>query len=192
MIRTLRVISLILGPALLAASSFFWDAGRYGVIGGVLSALATPVWLYGLLGVWEHLQQRLPRLGTLGIIGLIIGVFGGIAFGLQGFFEAVFGVSGAESLAATADHPLAANLVLWLPGPAFPLTMVLLGVLLFHTRAVPRPLAAAIVLGGAAFPASRILRVDLIAHGADLLLLGASIALAVLVARGLPAEPLAD
>ncbi|GAA1271858.1 hypothetical protein GCM10009609_38740 [Pseudonocardia aurantiaca] len=181
----IRVASLALGPALLAASTFFWQDGRYGVTGGVLVALSSAAWIYGLLGVWEHLHAWLPKLAAVGLLMTLLGTFGGIAFGLQGFFEGIFGVSGPESLAAADEYPTASLLVLWGPGSMFPLSLVLLGAVLFRTAIVPRLLAVAFMLGGAAFPATRIGRIDLIAHTADALLLGASIWLSVLIAKGL-------
>ena len=76
------------------ASTFFWQDGRYGVTGGVLVALSSAAWVYGLLGVWEHLHAWLPKLATVGLLMTLLGqMFGGIAFGLQGFFEGIFGIS---------------------------------------------------------------------------------------------------
>jgi hypothetical protein len=170
----LRRASLVLGPLLLATSTFFWEDGRYGLTGGVLVALASTTWVYGLIGAWELVHTRLPWAATCGLALTLLGTFGGIAFGLQGFFEGAFGLSAAESLAAICEQPVAAWLALWGPGPLFPLSLVLLGVALLWTRLVPRPLAVTLLVAGAAFPLSRIGRVDLVAHGVDALLLGAS------------------
>lgn len=185
MITHLRAGSLTLGPTLLAASTPFWEDGRYGTTGGVLVALSSITWAYGLLGGWEHIATRLPKLATAGVLLTLLGTLGGIAFGLQGFFEGIFGVSGAQSLAATAAHPVTSWLVLWAPGPMFPASLVLLGAGLLRTDLVPRPLAVTLMLGGLAFPVSRISRIDLIAHGVDAVLLAASAWLAVLVLGGL-------
>jgi hypothetical protein len=174
----LRRASLVLGPLLLAASTFFWEDGRYGVTGGVLVALASTTWVYGLIGAWELVHARLPWAAVGGLVLTLLGTFGGIAFGLQGFFEGAFELSAAESLAALDRHPVAAWLVLWGPGPLFPLSLALLGAALLRTRFVPRPLAVALLVVGAAFPLSRIGRVDLVAHAVDVLLLAASAALA--------------
>jgi hypothetical protein len=170
----LRRASLVLGPLLLAASTFFWEDGRYGVTGGVLVALASTTWVYGLIGAWELVHARLPWAAVSGLVLTLLGTFGGITFGLQGVFEATFGLSAADSLAAIDQHPVAAWLVLWGPGPLFPLSLGLLGAALLWTRLAPRPLAVVILLAGAAFPLSRIGRVDLVAHAVDALLLGAS------------------
>jgi hypothetical protein len=180
----LRRGSLVLGPLLLAASTFFWVDGRYGVTGGVLAALASATWVYGLIGVWERLHTRLPAVAAAGLVLTLLGTFGGIAFGLQGFFEGAFGVSAAESLAAVNQHPVAAWLALWGAGPLFPLSLVLLGAALLWTRLVPRPVAVAMMIAGVAFPLSRIGRIDLVAHAVDVLLLGASARLATRLPAG--------
>jgi hypothetical protein len=170
----LRRASLVLGPLLLATSTFLWEDGRYGVTGGVLVALSSTAWVYGLIGTWEHVHTRLPTAATAGLVLTLLGTFGGIAFGLQGFFEGSFGISAAKSLAAVGEHQVAAWLTLWGPGPLFPLSLVLLGAALLWTRLVPRPLAVALLVAGAAFPLSRVGRVEIAAHAVDALLLGAS------------------
>ncbi|TQM36418.1 hypothetical protein [Pseudonocardia cypriaca] len=185
----LRRGSLVLGPLLLAASTFFWVDGRYGVVGGVLVALSSATWVYGLVGAWERLHPRLPAATAAGLVLTLLGTFGGIAFGLQGFFEGAFGVSSAESLAAVDQHPVAAWLALWGAGPLFPLSLVLLGAALLWTRLVPRPVAVALMIAGIAFPLSRIGRIDLVAHAVDVVLLGASASLAAHLAAGTSAPP---
>ncbi|QYN36161.1 hypothetical protein K1T35_02090 [Pseudonocardia sp. DSM 110487] len=182
----LRRASLVLGPLLLAASTFFWVDGRYGVTGGVIVALSSATWVYGLVGAWEHLHTRLPAAATAGLVLTLLGTLGGIAFGLQGFFEGVYGITAGESLSAVNQHPVAAWLALWGPGPLFPLSLVLLGGALLWTRLVPRPLAVALLIAGAAFPLSRIGRVDLVAHAVDALLLGTSAWLAACLPSRLP------
>lgn len=148
--------------------------GRYGVTGGVLVAPSCTTCAYGLIGAWERLHARLHVAAAAGLVLTVLGTFGGIAFGLQGFFEGAFGFSAAESLAAVNRHPVAAWLVLWGAGPLFPLALVALGAALLWTRLVPRPVAVALMIAGVAFPVSRIGRIDLVAHAVDVLLLCAS------------------
>jgi hypothetical protein len=165
-------IALIVGPALLAASTFFWNGeGRLGVTGGTLTALGTTVWLYGLVGLVAVLRERMPRYAAVLLPALVVGGLGGVGFGFQGFFEGVLGLSKADSLAALAHHQLAAEVILWLPGPAFPLALLLLAVGLWRSRLAPSWLAGLLALGAALFPLGRITRTELIGHGCDLLLL---------------------
>src|SRR5690606_37910927 len=115
--------SLIIAPLLCATSTFLWTEGRYGAAGGTLLALSGVFWAHGFTGLFEDIRRPVPWYGTAGLPVALLGCFGAIAFGLQGFFEEVFAVSGPQSLAALAHHPVTATLVLWTPGPLFPLTV---------------------------------------------------------------------
>ncbi|RRS00173.1 hypothetical protein [Glycomyces terrestris] len=181
--RHLAAASLLAGPLLAAVATFFWDGDRYGVTAGAILMYSTVAWIYGLLAVWTRIGERRPWLGALGALLALAGFAGGMAFSLQGFFEGLFDVSGPASLAAAADHPVAAALVLWIPGPAFPLALAALGAALTWTRLAPRPLALLLIAAAALFPLSRITRTDLLAHAADLLILTAFAALAYLHLR---------
>jgi hypothetical protein len=184
--RVLQGTSLVLGPALNAAATFFWsDEGRHGVTGGTLVALSSVVWLPGLLGLWEAVRTSRPVVGSLGGALAVVGAFGGITFGLQGFYEGVYGLSKQQSLDALAAHPVAAQLALWLPGPVFPIALAVLGLALAWTRVVPRWTAALLAAAGFLWPVSRIPRVEALAHVADLTLLVPSVVLGVLLLTGL-------
>jgi hypothetical protein len=181
--RTLTAASLVTGPVLGALATFFWEADRYGVTASVLLMCSTVAWIYGLLAVWTRIGERRPRLGVLGSLLALAGFAGGMAFSLQGFFEAIFGVSGDDSLAAAAEHPVAAAVVLWIPGPAFPLALCALGAALAWTRLAPLWLSALLIASGALFPLSRITRTEWTAHTADLLILAAFTALTLTYLR---------
>lgn len=170
--RALQGTCLILGPALAATATFRWQDGRYGVRGGFVLALAMAVWLCGLLGVWDRIRERLPLLGSAGAPLAVLGALGGTTFALQGFFEAAFGLSAEQSLDALAEHPVESAILLWsVAGPAFPLSMIVLGVALIRARLAPLWVGLLLAFGGAAFPLSRIPREVAVAHLADLLLL---------------------
>jgi hypothetical protein len=191
--RAIQGISLILGPALNAIATFFWsDDGRHGVTGGTLVALSSVVWLPGLLGLWEAVRAGRPVLGSLGGLLAVVGAFGGVSFGLQGFYEGVFGMSKQQSLDALAAHPVASQLVLWLPGPVFPLALVVLGLALARARIVPLWTALLLAAAGVLWPVSRIPRIEAIAYAADLAVLVPSVFLGVLLLTSLrqlgPAE----
>lgn len=185
MIRALQFISLIGGPLLGAAATFFWDGNRYGVTAGAIGMVSAAVWIYGLLGVWERIAAWRPWVGGIGIVLALVGTAGGFAFSLQAFFEGVFGITNAEaSLDAAAQHPLASAVVLWIPGPAFPACLSALGIALAWSRLAPLWLSALLLLSGIAFPLSRITRTESIAHAADLLILAAFTALAMALLKG--------
>lgn len=184
MIRKLKTTALVIGPLLMAVSTFFWDGERYGATAGAIVMLANMLWVYGLIGVWERVAAVKPLVGSIGIVLSLLGCLGGIAFGLQGFFEEIFAVSGQESLDAAALYPVASAIVLWLPGPLMPISLGALGVVLTWSRLAPLWLGALLVACGAAFPLSRITRTESIAHVADALILVAFAVLALRYLRG--------
>ncbi|KAA5826491.1 hypothetical protein ABT337_17270 [Saccharopolyspora hirsuta] len=169
-VQRLQAVALLLGPVVFAISPFFWIDGHYGVTGGALIALSAVPWVYGLIGEYERLRERLPTLAGLWLLLLLIGMFGSIAFGLQGFFEGVFGITGRASLAAFEDYPPHSLFVLLLPGPGFPLALLAFGAMLGWTRLAPRWVSVLICLAAIFFPLARVLRVDWIAYLADLLM----------------------
>lgn len=169
-VRRLQAVALFLGPVIFAVSPFFWVDGHYGITGGMLIALAMVPWVYGLIGEYERLREHTPTVAGLWLLLLLIGMFGSIAFGLQGFFEGVFGISGRASLAALDDYPPQSLFVLWLPGPTFPLSLLVFGVILGWTRTSPGWVAVLLCLAAIAFPLSRVVRLDWVAYIADLLM----------------------
>ncbi|MEU6207149.1 hypothetical protein ABZ814_26575 [Micromonospora musae] len=171
-------IALVLGPAGSALATYFWTDGRYGATGGTILVLAMVVWAYGLVGLLDALRPHAPRYAAVALPVFLYGAMGGAAFGFQGVFEDIFAQSNDASLAALAEHPFAANLLLWLPGPVMPISLLVLGVVLARIRLVPLWAAALMCAGAVAFPLSRIPRIDLIAYLADALLVVAFVAIA--------------
>ncbi|MFB9662205.1 hypothetical protein ACFQS3_05745 [Glycomyces mayteni] len=181
--RYLATASLVLGPLLGAIATFLWESDRYGVTASTVLMCSTVAWIYGLLAVWTRIGERRPWVGALGAVLSLAGFAGGMAFSLQGYFEGLFGVSGPDSLAAAAEHPVASAVVLWIPGPAFPLALCALGAALLWTRLAPLWLGLLLIASGALFPLSRITRTESLAHAADLLILAAFIALTLTYLR---------
>ncbi|MDI2032509.1 hypothetical protein QFW96_28075 [Saccharopolyspora sp. TS4A08] len=169
--QRLQAVALVLGPVVFAASPLFWVDGHYGVTGGVLIALSMIPWVFGLIGEYDRLRQRVPVIAALWLVLLLVGMLGSISFGLQGFFEAALGVPGRIGVASFADLPPESVLVLWLPGPAFPAAMLVFGVLLVWTRSAPWWDAALICLAAVAFPLGRVLRLEWVAYVVDLLVI---------------------
>ena len=164
-------LCLLAGPLLFAASTFFWEDGRYGVTGGMLVALSMPFWVYGIIALLERMRPALPRYTAVVLLLALLGTVGGAAFGFQGFFETAFGLDEAASKEALEEYPLQAGILLWWLGPLFPLTLFALGVGLARTRELPLGVAVLLCAGAVLFPVSRIPRDQWIAHLVDLLLL---------------------
>jgi hypothetical protein len=169
-VQRLQAAALVLGPVVFALSPIFWLDGHYGVSGGVFIALSMIPWVYGLLGEYDRLRARVPLWAGIWLLLLLIGMFGSIAFGLQGFFEASFGITDRSSLAALEHYPPQSLLVLWLPGPTFPLAVLVFAALLAWTRSSPLWVAVVLCLAAIGFPAARVLRIEWVAFAVDWLM----------------------
>ncbi len=177
-IARLQTLGLVVGPALFALSPLFWVDGHYGIVGGMLIAVATVPWVYGLVGEYGRLRPLYPRVAGLWLLLVLLGMFGTIAFGLQGFFEGVFGVADQAALDAFASYPPWGAAVLLVSGPLFPLALLVLGVMQWRARLSPRWAAGLLCAAAALFPLARLARLDLVAFAADLLMLAAFCVLA--------------
>jgi hypothetical protein len=173
--QTLQAACLLAAPALFTASTFFWREvdGRteYGAVGGTLVALGSVCWIPALQALFGLVREPMPRFAAWGWFAAVYGVFGGMAFGLEGLFADAFHLPHDIRQAAWAERPTLFNLSLFWPGPLFPLSLIALGLVFLRTRAVPVWTAVLIALAGVAFPVSRIPRLAIVAHAADLLML---------------------
>jgi hypothetical protein len=167
--QRLQAGSLLLGPIIFSTSPFFWNDGHYGATGGMLIALSMPFWVYGLLGEYNRLREHIPLVSGLWLFVLLLGMLGSISFGLQGFFEESLGVIDEISLASFSNYPPQSFLLLWLPGPAFPLSLFAFGLMISWTRIAPKWVAIFICIAAIAFPAGRVLRLEWVSYVADLL-----------------------
>ena len=107
-------------------------------------------------------------------IGLLIAIYGccvgGVSFGFLGFFSSIFHISHETYITTLAQYPLSANLLLFWSGPLFPLSLLVLSVHLVRKKVIVVWLGILLGLGAIAFPVSRIPRIEILAHIADLLL----------------------
>ena len=76
----------------------------------------------------------------------------------------MFHLSSTASLAALAPYPTQANLMLFWPGPLFPISLLSLAVTLTRTRTVPLWSGILLGVGAAAFPFGIVPRIPWIAH----------------------------
>jgi hypothetical protein len=187
-LTTFHSFCLVAGQLLMCASTFFWNTdGRYSVDGSVMIILSMVFWAAGLQGVFALFNEKNPWYARLGLLYALYGCFGGVGFGFEGLYSTIFGVTNKIGVTAHERFPLQMNLALYWSGPAFPLSMLLLGGFLIHRKFITPARGTLIILGAIAFPVSRILRTDWIAHLADLILL-AGVAGLVLVKAPPPRE----
>jgi hypothetical protein len=169
--RVLAGACLVLGPALMGASTAFWQGSGQGATGGALVVVATGVWAYGLVTVLAGVSRKLPRYGAVATLVTVLGVVGGTAFGVQAIYEEALGMSHGRAIAALGAYPFAADVAFWWAGPMFPAALVMTGLGLLLARAVPKWVGVLVCVGGLAFPAAQITRVEWLASGVDLVLL---------------------
>jgi hypothetical protein len=162
---------LVLGPALQGLSTFFWGQDRQGIGTGTLIVPATVCWIVGLARIFREIEARVPRYTAVGFPVAVYGCVGGVAFGLQGMFEELFGTTHQHAVELLKDHPAAAFLAFWLAGVSFPASMFVLGLVLARIRYVPPAVGVLLAIGAVVFPLSRIPREVVVAHLADLVLL---------------------
>lgn len=169
--RSLYGFALVVAPILLGLGTFFWNGTEVGLTGGAIQVLASTLLIPALLGLLALLRPAMPRLAVLWIPFAIYAGVGGNNWGMDGIFAAVYGADAAAHEAAMNAMGPAAAVSLFLPGLLFPATLVLLGAAHLRAKTIPSWCALLLIIGGIAFPASRIPRIELLAHLADLLIL---------------------
>jgi hypothetical protein len=183
--RLPHAVCLVAGPVLFTTADLFWvgDA-EYGLVAGTLLVLGSVAWIVGFAGIAAALRPHAPRIAGWGMVLAAYGaVCGGAAFGLQGVLNAMYGVDHSQALEHLAQHPLIANVIFWVGGPAFPLTLLLLAIYLLVSRRAPRWAGLLLAAGALLFPVARIPRIEFVAVAVDLLMLIPAVYLAAVIVR---------
>ncbi|MBA4850871.1 hypothetical protein [Emticicia sp. BO119] len=164
-------ICLVSGQLIVIISSFFWkENGRHTINGSVLVFFSMLFLAIGLIGIFDSLKPKLPVYSRLGLLYVLYGIFGGIAFAFEGLYSDIFNISDKIGVEAAKLYPTQLNLVLFWSGPAFPLSLLVLGIVLTRTKLVRWWVGTLLSVGGVTFPVSRILRIEWLAHLNDLIL----------------------
>ena len=164
-------MSLLIAPALLSVSAFLWNGREFGVTGGSFLSMSFVCWIPSLFALFGLLKKKMPRYAAWGLALAMAGCVAGINFGFAGVYAEVFGISHEQYLASFSRYPISANLLLFATGPIFPLSLFILAIQWLRTRTVPASMAILFGFGALLFPLSRIIRINWLAHGVDLLLL---------------------
>jgi hypothetical protein len=170
---------LIMAPVLSAVSTFFWNHGEYGTTGGTLLIMALFFWIPALDALFSLVKHSMPRYAQWGYFLALFGCISGMNFGSLGYYSEVFNISHEAYLEAFTKYPISSGILLFWAGPLFPLSILILSVVLWRTRAAATWICLCLGLAAIAFPISRIPRITLVAHIADLLFLFPMIALAI-------------
>ncbi|MPR37006.1 hypothetical protein [Salmonirosea aquatica] len=162
--------SMVIAPLFFVASSFAWQNGEYNHISGTLVVLGSIFWIPACTGLFSRLKKTWPRYSAWGLLVAIAGCVSGSSFGIRGLYADAFGISKEALLQKAAEYPLSFNLTMFWLGPLFPLSLIVLSIVLVRAKSIPAWTGLLLGLGAIAFPLSRIPRVEWVAHLADLLL----------------------
>ncbi|WP_336517827.1 hypothetical protein [Pollutibacter soli] len=161
----------LIAPVLFSVSVFFWKDGEYLPTGAVLMNLSMVFWVPVMFYLFGLIKEKAPLYYCIGLVYALYGtVIGGTAFGYLGFFTNIFEISHREYLEKLATHTLGSNLLLFWAGPAFPLSLLILSIVLLRKKALETWICILLMIGAILFPVSRILRIISIAHIADVFL----------------------
>lgn len=165
-------LGITLAQLITILSTFIWNEnGRHSINGSVLVFFSSFLWVFGFLGLFELLKKKYPIYSRVGLVYAIYGAMGGVAFAFEGLYSVIFNVSDKIGVEAAELFPLQMNLVLFWAGPAFPLTLLIYGIMLVISKKFKYWVGVLISLGGILFPISRILRISWVAHLDDIILL---------------------
>jgi len=169
--RTTGGLSLIAAPLCFAASSFFWShTGEYGVVGGTLLNLSMVPWVIAFVVLFGKLRQEMPVYASIGLVVAIYGCLAGANFGFVGVFNDAFEIPHKTYLETIMHYPFSAKLLLYWGGPLFPLSMLIVGIVLIRKKKIAPWLGVLLCAGAIAFPLSRIPpRIENLAHAVDVL-----------------------
>ncbi|UFH52886.1 hypothetical protein [Spirosoma sp. KNUC1025] len=126
--QRLQGLSMIIAPFLFVVSSFYWQQGEYDITGGTLLVIATTFWIIAFMGLFSYLKDTMPRYAVPGLLVAIFGCISGNNFGMRGIYADVFGITKQAILKQAAVHPVSFNITMFLSGPLFPLSLLVLGI----------------------------------------------------------------
>ncbi len=161
--------AMIAAPVLTLASTLAYTAGDgmgADPVGGSVQVYAFVATSLAIVGLTRLLEAPLPRVSAVLTILGMLGVAGGVAFGIDSIVYADDPVA-----ALSEQESAAAGLALFLPGITYPLALIGIGLSLAMTGVTARWSALTLALGGLLFPMSRIPGIEPLAVIADVVLL---------------------
>ena len=181
--KKLEGFSLMIAPLLLLVSTFFWTNGEYGVEAATLIIFSMFFWIPALAGLFSLIKNEMPQYSVWGLWISVFGCISGVCFAFLGYLSTIFNISHQQYINSLSAYPVSSQLLLFGPGPLFPLSILVLGIFLIIKRSVPLWTGILFCAGAVFFPLSRIPRSEWIAHVADVCLLIPSFAIAIQIIR---------
>jgi len=166
---------LIVAPVLFAASTFFWQNGEYGVEAGILIIFSMFFWIPALTGLSSLIKNEMPRYAVWGLWIAVFGCISGVCFAFLGYLATIFNISHDQYLNLLSHYPITSQILLFGSGPLFPLSILVLGIILMLNGSVPVWIGILFCLAAIVFP--------LRAHIADMVMVVPSVAIARQILR---------
>ncbi len=165
-----RGISLIISAIAALIATFFMRGQEFTAIGGIIMILTVPFSIAGFSTIFEKFRTEMPWYANWGFILYLFGAVASVNFGLRGVFGEVFELNIAQLELATKQHPGIFMLIFFAIGPAYPLSILLLGINLFRKKLAAKWITILLIMAAISFPPSRISRIPELMHLCDLLL----------------------
>jgi hypothetical protein len=175
--RRVYGIAMILAPLLFLASTIAFivegDGMNEGVLGGTIGVWSVFAILIAFLGLLRLMEPKAPRAAAILTVLACCGFPAGVAFSIDAILTGALSVEVNEAIdAGFDDAPIA--ILAFIPWGWFgPLSFLLVGIMLWRTRAVPTWNGALLAATGVLFVVSRMERLDALAVVSDLVLLAA-------------------
>jgi len=172
--RRVQALCLLAAPVLMSLTTFFWQADdtALGVMGATVSVLAFVCWIPAWHALYGLVRPHHPRLAAIGPVLAAYASVVLVNWSVLGLFVEVQGIGPVHEVLQQLGQDLGfAGFVLLFSGFLFPLQFPVLAVALRRGRAIPAWILVSFVVGGLAFPPSRMLEIRALAHIADLVLL---------------------
>lgn len=164
---TVQGISLIVAPIILLASTmFFFMGGNMDSddVGGTLQILAFFFFIFAVLGLTEMLATTNPKAAVAFRVLLVFGSVYGAINGLSS-------VLADKASGGIPSLPSGLAQLLVFPGILFPLSLCVIGLVLWRNRLVAAPVGITLSVGGFLFPVGRIPDIVSLYFITDLLLI---------------------
>lgn len=168
---------LIIAPLFLMASTFFWRGSEYGAEAATFIIFSMFFWIPAFMGLFSLVKNELAHYAVWGLWIAVLGCISGVCFAFLGYLSTVMNISHQQYINSLSIYPVTSQLLLFASGPLFPLSVLVLGIVLTLKKSVALWTGVLFSLGAIVFPLSRIQRIEWIAHVADLLLFIPSVAI---------------
>ena len=157
-------ISVIISVLAMTTATFFMVDQEFTSAGGIMMIFSVPFGIFGFSTIYEKFRSAMPAYTNWGFLLYLFGAVATVNFGLRGVFSEIFVITMADQEVATVEHPAIFTFIFFAIGPAFPLSILLLGINLYRKKLAKRWISVLLIIAAILFPPSRISRIDALTH----------------------------